>query len=587
MSGPGAVAGPLPEMQEATVQTRHPSARPSRRRAPAWPVIVALVAVIAASCGGGGGGEEGGGKGGGREAGVPANAVVATVAAPDEGTPKRGGTLTYALEGRTDDLCPPSAQWAISGIMIGQAIYDTLTEPDAKGRPQPYLAKSIDHDPTYKVWTIGLRDGIEFHNGEKLDAAAVKANIDAWRKGILLGFVFENIESTRVVDPLTVEVTMKTPWVAFPSYLWTTGRTGIAAPAQLADPAKCSTDAIGTGPFKLAKFDRVSGAVDTVRNPSYWRKGFPYLDGLEFRVQEDGAQRVRGLQSGQFDVIHSNTGADLAALADLGTSVRVTLEPFGRMELNHLLLNVSRPPFDDPLARKALAAGLDRSILSRGVNEGNPRWRLADQVFDTDVVGHLADPGFPRHDVKEAKRLADEYERKHGEPIAFDLSNAGPSDLVQAKEIKRQAAKFGVKVNIPKGTDQGTQIAQAIGGTIDAFLWRNYPGEDPDTMYVWFHSGSTINFNHIDDPVIDRALEEGRANPDPEARRKAYETFNRRLSTEAYNTWTWRMQWFVATSAKVHGVTGPALPGPDGSPGSDRPIPMIAGYHQLLGLWVS
>jgi len=558
----------------------------TRRRSTAIGAGLLALTLVAAACGGGGGekSDEGGGKG---EPGVPANAVVASANPPDEGTPERGGTVTYALEGKTDNLCPPSAQWAISGIMIGQAIYDTLTEPDADGVMKPYLAKSVEHDDTYKVWTIGLRDGIEFHNGEKLDAAAVKQNIDAWRQGLLLGFVFENIAETRVVDPLTVEVTMKTPWVAFPSYLWTTGRTGIAAPAQLADPKRCSTDAVGTGPFKLTEFDPVTGSVDTVRNPDYWRKGFPYLDGLNFRVQEDGAQRVRGLQSGQFDIMHDNTGSDLATVAGLGDAARVTMEPFGRMEVNHLLLNDSRPPFDDPLARKALAAGLDRSIISRIINQGNPRWRLADQVFDTAVTGHLDDPGFPRHDVEEAKRLAAEYEAKHGEPIEFDLSNAGPSDLLQAKEIKRQAANFGVKVNIPKATDQATQIAQAIGGAIDAFLWRNYPGEDPDTMYVWFHSGSTINFNHLDDPVIDGALEEGRTNPDPAARKKAYETFNRRLSSEAYNTWTWRMQWFVATTPAVHGVTGPALPGPDGSPGADRPIPMIAGYHQLLGLWKS
>ncbi len=557
--------------------------RNARARTLRTTAVLAALALVAAACGGSG---DDGGSEKGRN-GVPANAVVASAEPPDEGTPKRGGTLTYGVEGKSDDLCPPSAQWAISGIMIGQAIYDTLTEPDADGEPQPYLAESVDHDPSYKVWTLGLRDGITFHNGEKLDAAAVKTNIDAWRNGLLLGFVFSNIESVEVVDPLTVEVTMKTPWVAFPSYLWATGRTGIAAPEQLADKETCSTNAIGTGPFKLTKFDPVTGSVDTVRNPDYWRPGFPYLDGLNFRVQGSGPQLVRGLQSGAFDIIHGGGGSDLRTLGGLGDSVRVTLEPAGRMEVNHLLLNVSHPPFDDPLARRALATGLDRSLLNRIVNQGNPRWRLADQVFDTDVTGHLADPGFPRHDVAEAKRLAARYERDHGRPIEFDLSNAGPGDLLLAKEIKRQATSFGVQVNIPKGTDQATQIGQAIAGTVDAFLWRNYPGEDPDSLYIWFHSGSVVNFNHLSDPAIDRALEEGRTNPDPAARKDAYETFNRRMSSEAYNIWTFYQQWYVATSADVHGVTGPALPGPDGTPGSDRPIPMIAGYHQLLGLWKS
>ena len=71
-----------------------------------------------------------------------------------------------------------------------------------------------------------------------------------------------------------------------------------------------------------------------------------------------------------------------------------------------------------------------------------------------------------------------------------------------AAEVKRQAAKVGIKVNLPQPVDQAQIISQAIGGNVDAFLWRNYPGADPDTLYVWFHSGSPVNFNKINDPVI-------------------------------------------------------------------------------------
>lgn len=347
--------------------TPSPPAANPRRRAVARLALLSTVVVVAAACGGGGS------SGAKAEKGVPANAVVASVNPPDEGTPKRGGTLTYALEGSTDDLCPASAQWAISGIMIGQAIYDTLTEPDARGKPQPYLAKSVVHDPTYKVWTIGLRDGVKFHNGEALDAAAVKANIDSWRKGLLLGFVFENIADTRVVDPLTVEVTMKTPWVAFPAYLWLSGRAGIVAPAQLADENTCATNMIGTGPFKLDKFDPTTGSVDVVRNPDYWREGFPYLDEIDFRVQGDGQARVRGLQGGQFTVLHDTGGLNLKTVSGMGRQARVVMEPFGRMEVSHMLLNVSKEPFNDPLARKAMVMGSDRTIINRIANGTNPR----------------------------------------------------------------------------------------------------------------------------------------------------------------------------------------------------------------------
>jgi len=562
---------------------------PGVRRAGSAVALVAVVALTATACGGGGGGDgDGNGSGNGARNGVPANGYVASVKPPDEGTPKRGGKITYALEGPTDNLCPPTGQWAISGIMIGQSIYDTLTAPDSDGNLQPYLAKSVEHDSTYKVWTIKLREGIEFHNGEKLDAAAVKQNIDAWRKGVLLQFVYQNLADTRVVDPLTVEVTMKAPWVAFPAYLWTSGRVGIAAPAQLADMAKCQTNLIGTGPFKLKKFDPTTGAVDVVRNPSYWRKGFPYLDEIDFRIQGDGTQRTRGLQGGEFDVIHGSGGVELESIAAMGDQARVALEPWGRMEVSHMLLNVGKEPFNDPIARRAIAMGADRAILNRISNGTNPRWRIADQVFDTDVPGYVKDPGFPKRNLAEARRLVKQYEQKHGKKLEFDLQSTYDSTTKRlAREVQRQAATYGVKVNLPPATDQGTIISKAVAGGINAFLWRNYWGIEPDTMFVWFHSGSTVNFNHIDDPVVDKALEEGRTNPDPAARKKAYETFSRRLSTEAYSIWSWYSQWYVATKANVHGIVGPALPDENGEPGTIRPVPMVAGYHQLLGMWVS
>ncbi len=551
-------------------------------------VIVALAAAIGA-CGGGDAGPSGGSSGsGGAEAGVPANGRVAAVTPPHEGTPKRGGKVVYGISGATDNFCPPMGQWSGSGILVAEAVYDTLMVPDHDGRMQPYLAKSVEHDPTYKVWTIELRSGIKFHNGEVLDAAVVKQNIDAWRAGLLLGFVFENVADTEVVDPLTVKVTTKTPWVVFDFYLWADGRVGVAAPAQLADMDTCPTNMIGTGPFELKSFEPRTGSVDVVRNPDYWRKGFPYLDELSFRVQGDGAQLVRGLQGGQFDVIHGSNGRNLETVARMGDRVSVVMTPWGRQTVSHILLNVSKEPFDDPLARKALALAGDQQLVYRIANGTNPRWRTADQVFDTEAMGHVEDAGYPERDVEEARRLAEEYRKKHGKPIEFDLQSVfDPTQRKMAQEVRRQAAEVGILVNLPAATDEGTVITKALSGQVNAFLWANYGGLEPDTMWPWFHSKSPVNLNHIDDPVMDRALVEGRTNPDPEARRKAYETFNRRLSSQTYNIWGVRGQWWVASRSYVHGVEGPALPGPDGEPGSVRPVPMISPVHQLLGLWRS
>ncbi|MFI5042374.1 MAG: ABC transporter substrate-binding protein, partial [Acidimicrobiales bacterium] len=122
--------------------------------------------------------------------------------------PTRGGSITYGLEAETSGgWCIPNAQLAISGIMVAGAIYDTLTVMNAQGKYVPYLAKSVTHDPTYTQWTITLRDGIKFHDGTPLTADAVMENIDAWMRGRLLGFVYTDIASVTVNDPLSLTVT--------------------------------------------------------------------------------------------------------------------------------------------------------------------------------------------------------------------------------------------------------------------------------------------------------------------------------------------------------------------------------------------
>ena len=125
----------------------------------------------------------------------------------------QGGSVVYAQEAEdAGGLCLPEAQLDISGINYARTIYDTLTMPNDKGEFVPYLAKSVDHNADYTVWTIGLRDGIKFHDGTALDAQVVKNNLDAYRGAyparhpILFSLVFgPYIKSVDVVDPMTVQ----------------------------------------------------------------------------------------------------------------------------------------------------------------------------------------------------------------------------------------------------------------------------------------------------------------------------------------------------------------------------------------------
>ena len=134
-------------------------------------------------------------------------------------SPKRGGEVRFGLEEETTGgYCLSQAQLAISGIQVVAAIYDTLTVPNAKGEYVPYLAKSVTPNADFTEWTIGLRDGIKFQNGEALDADRGEAQprrLPGCRRRAsparCSSSCFSNIADVQVVDPSTVKVTTKLP----------------------------------------------------------------------------------------------------------------------------------------------------------------------------------------------------------------------------------------------------------------------------------------------------------------------------------------------------------------------------------------
>jgi ABC-type transport system substrate-binding protein len=94
-----------------------------------------------------------------------------------------------------------------------------------------------------------------------------------------------------------------------------------------------------------------------------------------------------------------------------------------------------------------------------------------------------------------------------------------------------------------------------------------------------------VNFNFFNDPQANQDLDQARAEPDPSKRAQLYQDFNKRLTTAFSDFWGWYTPWYIVTKPSIHGVLGPNLPDANGNTGSDKPTPVLAGFHQLLGLW--
>ena len=515
--------------------------------------------------------------------------AVATLAAPasaataTQRSQRSGGEVVWGLDAETPEgWCLPASQLAAAGIIVANSIYDTLVTINSKGKYVPYLAESVTPNATYDQWTIKLRPGVKFHDGSPLDADVVKLNLDSYRgvnpkiNARTNIFVFANVADVQVVDPLTVSVTTKTPWPAFPAVLFGGGRNGMAARAQLDDPSTCATNLIGTGPFERQEW-RVNDHMTVTRNPDYWRKGFPLLDKITFRPVPDSSVRLTQFQGGQLDVMHTSSSDAIAQLRDLAKSGKATFyESDKGADVAYLMLNSAKPPFDDILARKAVQYGRNTAVINQIRNRGIPE--LATGPFGPGTMGYLKDSGIPEPNLKKARTLVAEYTAKHGAPPNYTYTAVNtPDNIAIAELVKEQAAKFGVTVTIDT-VDQATLINRALAGDFQGMGFRNHPGGDPDAQSVWWRSGSPINFGRIKDPEIDRLLDAGRVETDPAKRTQIYEDLNRRFAEQAWNSWSWYTVWALAAKPDVKGILGPPLPD-----GQGKPFPLFGGTVQVLG----
>src|SRR5205823_6042113 len=165
----------------------------------------------------------------------------------------------------------------------------------------PALATGVHPNGDNTEWTVKIRPGVTFHNGEPLTAQAVAASVrhQADPKTVGMYSLRVNfIDSVKATDAATVVFTLKEPYAQFQQIL--------ADPFSLIVPpsafASGKAKPIGTGPWQLASFEPGS-KVTVRRNPKYWRAGRPYIDTVEVTVIPDAATREQALVAGEIDLM--------------------------------------------------------------------------------------------------------------------------------------------------------------------------------------------------------------------------------------------------------------------------------------------
>ena len=542
-------------------------------------VSVAAVAVglslFAVSCGNSG-------SGSGANSGTASPDVTVKAA----GAPTEGGAVKFALEGESDGFNPTTNRWAISGHMVGSAVFDPLSAYDENGIAQPYLAKAFTPSADFKTWTIELRPNVNFSDGTPVDGAAVAKSLNAMRKDPLVGIALSNVASVTAAGSLSVTVAVIDPDASLAAEL-TTQVGYVAAPAQIdAAPPANTRSPIGSGPF-IQKEWVPDNHWSGVKNPNYWRsdaKGnkLPYLDSLEFRPITDPQNRVNALLAGDVNMIHTTDFPAMAKLSSEAQSgvIQVVFD-HTQTEESFIMFNTAKAPVDDVRVREGLKLCTDPSAI-RIVSE-TPDDRAADSQFTKDSPWYF-DTGFKTNDPAAGKALIEKVESEKG-PISLSLTTTPvPANVNVTALIKQQWEACGVSVTTTT-TEQSKFILDMATGNYQADRTRQFSGTDPAVDYVWWTGKNAtgplaLNFALLNDPELNAALDKGRASPDVAIRKEAYATVQKRQTALVPYVWLAHSQWALGAAKNIRNFTSMTLP--DGA----KAQPFQGGTVKLTETWI-
>jgi peptide/nickel transport system substrate-binding protein len=503
--------------------------------------------------------------------GLTAAAAIVGPAGAQE-RPRPGGELVFVVPAE-----PPSydghRENTFALIHPTAPHYNTLlrVDPtDSSGtRPVGDLAESWTVSRDGLVYTFRIRSGVRFHDGSTLTSRDVKASYDkivfppagvaSLRKG-----AYRVVDAIEAPDPATVRFRLKWPESSFLANLASPFNWIYKADILEKDPRWYEQNVMGTGPFKFVEYVKGSHWVGK-KNPDYWDKGKPYLDGYRaIFIKDDAAQvaAIRGERAlAQFRGF-SPAQRDSLVQA-LGPKIAVQESPWNCITL--VAMNHERKPFDDRRVRRALSLALDRwegsRALSRiaivrdvaGVQVPGTPW-----ATPPDELGKLAGYG---KDIAAARAEARRLLKEAGaEKLSFTLKNRAvpmPYETVGVWLID-QWRQVGITARHETIELAGHyNILRAGDFEVATDFQCNFMVE-PDLDLSMFQSFdvATKNYGRYKDPVLDDLFLRQARTTDPEERKRHLRAFERRLlDEEAHYIFTLQWHRIIPHSSRLRGWT--------------------------------
>jgi len=465
-------------------------------------------------------------------------------------------TLRVGLAEDPDVLDPTLAR-SFVGRIVFAALCDKLLDVDEKLAIQPQLATSWSWSADAKALTMKLRPGVTFHDGEKLDAAAVKFNLE--RHKTLAGSnrrgELAPVASVDVVDPLTVRLNLSAPFSPLLAAL--ADRAGMMVSPKAAQAAgdKFGTRPVCSGPFKFV--ERV--AQDRMvfeRFDGYWNKAAIGFDRIVYTPVVDATVRLANLKAGQFDFIERVAPSDVEKLA---AEKKFKLARITEIGYQGITINVGKsdkakanPLGRDARVREAFELSLDRQGLAQVVMDNEAT--VGNQWVAPNNPYYAKAFPVPKRNVERARALLKEA----GVPNpSFTLVTPTTSDAQRlALVVQAMARDAGFDVKI-QATEFATSLNLADKGDFEALVLAWSGRADPDGNVYSFHGcKQPLNYAGYCSAETDALLAQARSQRELADRKKAYDQVAAQVLKERPVIYLYHRNWLWAYSPKLSGVRG-------------------------------
>jgi len=486
--------------------------------------------------------------------------IVALAAAALAAATGEAQTLRFGLAEDPDVLDPTLARTFVGRIVFA-ALCDKLVDIDEKLTIVPQLATSWEWSADSKALTMKIRPGVTFHDGEKLDAAAVKFNLERHKNmtGSNRRGELAPVTSVDVVDPMTVRINLSAPFAPLLAQL--ADRAGMMVSPKAAQAAgdKFGANTVCSGPFRFV--ERVAqDRIVVERYPNYWNKGEIHFDRITYLPIVDSTVRLANLKSGQLDFIERLAASDVPALK---TDSRFKISKITEIGYQGITINVGKsdlaqknPLGKDPRVREAFELALDREGIVQVAQDGEGT--VGNQWVAPDNPYYAKNMPVPKRDVARAKALLAEAGVPNPTFTLMTPTTADGQRVAQVVQAMVKEAGFDVKI---QSTEFATSLDMADKGQFDAYVLAWSGRADPDGNIFSFDAcKQPLNYAGYCKPEVDEILNKSRTVRDIAERRKLFDQLAAVALKDRPIVYLYHRHWLWGYTAKLSGLR----PIPDG-----------------------